>query len=70
MIKLGTIYTENCLDTFSRIDDEFIDMTITSPPYDDLREYNGYHFPVEEIAAGLYEKTRNSRVWSPSAVKA
>ena len=25
----------------------FWDMTLTSPPYDDLLEYNGYHFPFE-----------------------
>jgi len=57
MVKFERIYTENCLDTFGRTPDDFIDMTITSPPYDDLREYNGYHFPVEEIPAGLFAKT-------------
>ena len=41
-----------------RMDDDLLDMTITSPPYDDLRDYNGYHFPVEEIAASLYRKTK------------
>ena len=50
MIQPGKIYHENCIDTLSRMPDELIDMTLTSPPYDDLREYNGYHFPVEEIA--------------------
>ena len=38
--------------------DELIDMTITSPPYDDLRDYNGYHFPVEKIAGSLLRKTK------------
>jgi site-specific DNA-methyltransferase (adenine-specific) len=41
-----------------RMPDEFLDMTLTSPPYDDLREYNGYHFPIEEIASLLYRKTK------------
>jgi DNA modification methylase len=58
MIELGKIYTENCLETFRRMPDDLVDMTITSPPYDDLRDYNGYHFPVEEIAAGLFAKTK------------
>jgi len=57
-MQLGRIYTENCLSTLERMDDGFLDMTITSPPYDDLRDYNGYHFPVEEIAASLYRKTK------------
>lgn len=58
MIELNRIFNENCIETMTRIPDEFIDMTITSPPYDDLREYNGYHFPVEEIAEGLFKKTK------------
>jgi DNA modification methylase len=58
MIETGIIYTESCLETLKRMPDAFVDMTITSPPYDDLRDYNGYHFPVEEIAAGLFAKTK------------
>lgn len=57
-MELGKIHHENCLDTLSRIGDDVIDMTITSPPYDDLRVYNGYHFPVEEIALALFAKTK------------
>lgn len=58
MIKTGKIYTESCLETLERMPDGFVDMTITSPPYDDLRDYNGYHFPVEKIAEGLFAKTK------------
>jgi site-specific DNA-methyltransferase (adenine-specific) len=57
-MELGRIYQENCIDTLRRMPDDFLDMTITSPPYDDLREYNGYNFPVEEIAKSLYHKTK------------
>jgi len=57
-MELNRIYNENCLETLSRMPDDFVDMTITSPPYDDLRDYNGYHFPVEDIAAGLFAKTK------------
>ena len=62
MPELGRIYQENCLETLRRMPDDVIDMTITSPPYDDLRDYNGYHFPVEEIAAGLFAKTKDGGV--------
>ncbi|HMQ05391.1 MAG TPA: site-specific DNA-methyltransferase [Pyrinomonadaceae bacterium] len=58
MIETEVIYTENCLHTMARMPDDVIDMTITSPPYDDLRDYNGYHFPVEEIASGLFRTTK------------
>lgn len=57
-MEFGRIYNENCVETLSRMPDEMLDMTITSPPYDDLRDYNGYHCPVEEIAAALFVKTK------------
>ncbi len=62
MIELNKIYNENCLSTLARLPDRVIDMTITSPPYDDLRDYNGYHFPVEEIAEALFAKTKDGGV--------
>ena len=61
-MRLGKIYLENCIETMRRMPDEYVDMTITSPPYDDLREYNGYHFPVEEIAESLFRKTKTGGV--------
>lgn len=61
-MELGTIYQENCTETLKRMPDGFIDMTITSPPYDDLRDYNGYHFPIEEIAALLFSRTKHGGV--------
>jgi DNA modification methylase len=42
MIKLNNIYNENCLNTLSKILDDTIDLTVTSPPYDDLRTYNNH----------------------------
>lgn len=61
-MNLFEIYPESCLDTMARMEDNFVNMTITSPPYDDLREYNGYHFPVEEIASALFRVTMKGGV--------
>jgi DNA modification methylase len=58
MIELNKIYNENCLGTMARMPDNFIDLTVTSPPYDNLREYNGFTFPFEEIASELYRITK------------
>lgn len=57
-MQLNTVYNENCVETLSRMPDGFLDMTLTSPPYDDLRKYNGYTFPFEEIAQGLFRATK------------
>lgn len=37
-----------------RMPDGFVDLVVTSPPYDDLRSYNGYSFDFESIAKELY----------------
>lgn len=58
-MKINHIYIENCLDTMKRFDDGVIDLTVTSPPYDNLREYNGYVFDFPEIAQELYRVTKN-----------
>ena len=34
----------DCFENLSKIEDNSIDLTITSPPYDDLRNYKGYIF--------------------------
>jgi len=45
-----------------RMEDDFIDLTVTSPPYDNLRDYNGYSFPFEDIAKELYRVTKKGGV--------
>jgi len=52
------IHNENCLDTMARMPDDYIDLTLTSPPYDNLREYNGYSFDFESVAKELYRVTK------------
>jgi len=44
------------------IDDCTIDLTITSPPYDNLRNYNGYNFDFENIAKELYRITKDGGI--------
>jgi site-specific DNA-methyltransferase (adenine-specific) len=61
-MKINKIYNENCLDTMSRMEDNFIDLTVTSPPYDNLRTYNGYSFDFENIAKELYRVTKEGGV--------
>jgi len=39
-LKAGRFYLEDCFDAMKQIPDSVIDLTITSPPYDNLRTYN------------------------------
>lgn len=38
--------------------DSFVDLTVTSPPYDDLRLYGGYIFDYESVLRELYRITK------------
>jgi len=52
----------DCLEVMKTFDDECIDLTVTSPPYDNLRTYNGYTFDFEGIAKELYRVTKQGGV--------
>lgn len=53
-MEINKIYKENCLDTMKQMPDNFIDMVLTSPPYDNLRDYKGYFFQFEDIVKELF----------------
>lgn len=61
-MEINKIYNENCLETMAKMSDCFVDLTVTSPPYDGLRTYNGYSFPFEDIAKELYRITKQGGV--------
>ncbi|MBP8994756.1 MAG: site-specific DNA-methyltransferase [Bacteroidales bacterium] len=42
--------------------DRCIDLTVTSPPYDNLRTYNGFSFDFENVAKELYRITKDGGV--------
>lgn len=55
---INQIIEGNCVEVMRNIEDNAIDLTVTSPPYDDLRNYKGYVFPFEDIAKELYRITK------------
>lgn len=61
-MKSNIIYNENCLETMSRMPSKFIDLTVTSPPYDNLRKYQGYSFDFESVAKELYRTTKDGGI--------
>ena len=56
-IKEG-FFVANCVEFMSSMDEGIIDLTVTSPPYDNLRDYKGYSFDFENIARQLYRVTK------------
>lgn len=44
----------DCLEGMKQLEDNSVDLVVTSPPYDNLRDYKGYSFDFESIAKELY----------------
>jgi len=49
-------------EILKKITIESIDLTVTSPPYDDIRDYKGYVFDFESVAKELYRVTKKGGV--------
>ena len=58
LMETNTIYNQSCITGMQEMDENMVDMCVTSPPYDDLRTYNDsskWDFEVfKEVASGLY----------------
>ena len=62
MLKTNEIYNMPCEDGMAQLEDNRIDLTVTSPPYDNLRDYDGYSFDFERIAKELFRITKDGGV--------
>ena len=58
----GFLLNCNCVDGMKLIEDNTIDLTVTSPPYDDLRKYKGFSFDFENVAKELYRITKDGGI--------
>ena len=61
-MEVNRIYCESNVDTMARMPDNFISLTVTSPPYDNLRTYNGFEWNFGEVASELYRVTKQGAV--------
>lgn len=52
----------DCLEVMKSFDDGSVDLVVTSPPYDGLRNYNGYSFDFEGIVKELFRVTKQGGV--------
>ena len=62
---LSGLYADNCVSFMQKMPKECVDLVVTSPPYDDLRNYNGYSFDFNSIAIELFRviKIGGVMVW-------
>jgi DNA modification methylase len=55
---MNEIITGDNVDVLRKMNEGSVDLTVTSPPYDDLRNYNGYAWDPEAIATELFRVTK------------
>lgn len=52
----------DCIEGMKALDAECIDLTVTSPPYDNIRTYNGYIFDYKATLDQIYRVTKRGGV--------
>ena len=62
MIEINKNYNESNLETMAKMPDNFIDLTVTSPPYDNLRMYKGFTMDWHKLITELYRTTKQGGV--------
>ena len=61
-MELNKIYNMDCVDGMSLLENNSIDLTLTSPPYGNLRKYNGFYWDFKETANQLYRVTKEGGI--------
>lgn len=57
-MELNRIYNMDCTEGLQQLASDSIDLTVTSPPYDNLRHYKGFAWDFETTARELYRVTK------------
>jgi len=61
-LPINTIIEGDCLEVMADWPDGCVDLVVTSPPYDDLRDYRGYHFDFQAIAGQLFRIVKDGGI--------
>ena len=60
--EINNIYNIDCTKGMKMLPANSIDLVVTSPPYDNLRDYNGYTFDYQSIAKELFRVMKEGGV--------
>ncbi len=56
------LFVADCIEFMESMPQACVDLVVTSPPYDNLRDYKGYNFDFESIAKGLFKVVKDGGV--------
>ena len=52
--KINNIFCEDCVEGMKKIKSNSVDLVVTSPPYDGIRNYNGFSLDLHETGIEIY----------------
>lgn len=61
-LEMDRFQVGDCVEVMRGLPAGSIDLTVTSPPYDQLRDYRGYQFDAERVARELLRVTKEGGV--------
>jgi site-specific DNA-methyltransferase (adenine-specific) len=62
MLEVNNIYCIDNIQGMKLLDNNSIDLTVTSPPYSDIRDYNKFQWNFEYLVKELYRTTKDGGV--------
>ncbi|MCY4304198.1 MAG: site-specific DNA-methyltransferase [Aestuariivita sp.] len=57
-MKLNSLIVGDAVNILNKYPIDFVDLTVTSPPYENLRNYNGYSFNPSSMLSAIYRVTK------------
>ena len=58
MYEKNNIYKTDAVKGLKKLPNNFVDMVLSSPPYGEIRDYNGFKWDFEATAKQLYRVTK------------
>jgi len=56
------LFAADCVEFMNAMPNDCVDLVVTSPPYDNLRDYKGYKFDFNAVAQGLFKVVKQGGV--------
>jgi len=60
--ELNDVYEIDCIEGMEKLPKNSVDLVVTSPPYDKLRDYKGYSLDLHELGNGIYRVLKDGGI--------
>ena len=61
-LPVNRILHGDCVETLKKFPDNSIDLIVTSPPYDEVRKYNGFSYNLHDTGKELFRVLKNGGI--------